>query len=192
MLTYEDILSGSVPAVDPTRIHMDTEVNDWNNPLVARMRGYAYHGNTPFDVPFISHIEGNLWQGGCERGLILPSFFENVVSLYVWEKYAFEDPLEPPAVTEVVMYDDSSGPDHANVLELATLVQSACKSGPTLVHCQAGLNRSSLIAGAALMLGLEEGPRTAEEAISLLREKRSPACLCNKTFESFLLNDFRP
>jgi hypothetical protein len=56
------------------------------------------------------------------------------------------------------------------------------KTGPCLVHCQAGLNRSSLVVARVLML---EGA-TADEAIGLLREKRSPACLCNPAFEEWL------
>jgi hypothetical protein len=55
-------------------------------------------------------------------------------------------------------------------------------TGPVLVHCQAGLNRSSLVAARALML---DG-RTAGDAIRTVREKRSPACLCNRAFEDYL------
>jgi len=60
---------------------------------------------------------------------------------------------------------------------------NACREdGPTLVHCQAGLNRSSLVAARALVLG----GMTADDAIALIREKRSPACLCNPAFERWL------
>jgi protein-tyrosine phosphatase len=56
------------------------------------------------------------------------------------------------------------------------------EKGKTLVHCQAGLNRSGLVAAVALMkLG-----RTADEAIKLLRDSRSPMVLCNDTFVSQL------
>lgn len=69
--------------------------------------------------------------------------------------------------------------------ELAELVNKHRKDGKNvLVHCQAGLNRSSLVACRALMI---DG-MTAEEAIKTVREKRSPACLCNKSFEKHLLN----
>jgi protein-tyrosine phosphatase len=52
-----------------------------------------------------------------------------------------------------------------------------------LIRCQAGLNRSGITAALALiMLG-----NTPEEAISLLREKRSKYVLINKEFEAFLL-----
>jgi protein-tyrosine phosphatase len=60
---------------------------------------------------------------------------------------------------------------------------NACRAaGPTLVHCQAGLNRSSLVIARALILsGM---PSVA--AIALIREKRSPACLSNPSFERWL------
>ena len=54
---------------------------------------------------------------------------------------------------------------------------------PVLVHCQAGLNRSSLVAARALMF---EG-RPAVDAIAVVRKRRSPACLCNQAFEEYLL-----
>jgi hypothetical protein len=57
------------------------------------------------------------------------------------------------------------------------------RGGTVLVRCQAGLNRSGLLAGLAMVrLGYP-----AETALSLIREKRSPWALCNSDFESFLL-----
>lgn len=61
-------------------------------------------------------------------------------------------------------------------------VNARRRTGPVLVHCQAGLNRSSLIVCRALMM---EG-LTAAEAIATVRDKRSPACLCNDSFEQHL------
>lgn len=158
---------------DPTRIEIDFDPrNHW-------MRGYATHGNTPFEVPYISELADNLWQGGCHTGLILPDFIKYVVSLYPWEKYKIG-----PDVTrvEITMYD-SEHQGFQQVDEIAAQVNEFRKDGPVLVHCQAGLNRSSLIAARALMLN--EG-LTADEAIVMIREKRSPACLCNRAFESWL------
>ena len=65
---------------------------------------------------------------------------------------------------------------------IATWVNTCRETAPTLVHCQAGLNRSSLVAARALVLG----GRTPDEAITLIRRKRSPACLCNPAFERWL------
>ena len=56
-----------------------------------------------------------------------------------------------------------------------------------LIRCQAGINRSSFVMAFVLM---REG-YTAEEAISLMREKRSSWVLMNKSFEEFLLKTGR-
>ena len=79
------------------------------------------------------------------------------------------------------MYD-SLDQAYGQVDAIAAWVNAGRRSAPTLVHCQAGLNRSSLVAARALML---EG-RSADEAITLIREQRSPACLCNPAFERWL------
>lgn len=163
---------------DPTRIDIRFD------PTVQRMRGVARHGNTSFDVPYISHIYGNLYQGGCADGLILPPHIKNVISLYKWESYKITHDLD--SFMEVTMYD-SSDPDEMfdteQLLALASWVNVCSQRGPTLVHCQAGLNRSSLVAALSLMLT----KYTANEAIYILRKVRSAACLCNPLFEEFLL-----
>lgn len=158
---------------DPTRINLDVD------PRTRILKGVAIHGNTPFEVPFISQIEGNLWQGGCENGMILPEMFKHLVSLYPWEEYTIHH--EVSSALSVKMYDSTSQA-FDQVEDIARWVASCVKDGPTLVHCQAGLNRSSLVAGRVLTLMGYTGP----EAVKLLREKRSPACLCNKSFEKWL------
>lgn len=157
---------------DPTAIPIDFD------PREQRMRGIATHGRTPFDVPFISEITPTIWQGGCQDGLILPDFITHVVSLYPWEKYTIN---HDATRVEFQMYD-SLDQSYELVDAIARTVNTAAERGVVLVHCQAGLNRSSLIACRALML---QG-MTAADAISLVRQKRSPACLCNPAFESFL------
>lgn len=161
---------------DPTAFAIDFD------PTIQRMRGRAVHGNTYFDVPFVSEIVPGFYQGGCEYGLVLPANIDHVVSLYKWEKYTVKHEIK--SFTEVTMYDSLDGPVKENIVELATLVNDCRKTGNTLVHCQAGLNRSGLVAGTALVL---EGMEPAE-AIKMLRDKRSPAVLCNPVFESWLLN----
>ena len=79
--------------VDPTRIELQTNVKRDKDPMIQRMSGIARAGNTPFDVPFISHIHGNLYQGGCsedELHLQLPHFFKHLISMYPWERYKVE------------------------------------------------------------------------------------------------------
>lgn len=170
--------------VDPTYVPVEV-INAGQDPFQRRMRGRAYHGDTYFDVPFISLIVPGFYQGGCEQGLILPREIEHVVSLYQWERYIRHDGVK--TFHEVTMYDSSEGPDHDNIVELAALVNKCRVEGPTLVHCQAGLNRSGLVAGAALVMS----GMTGREAIDMLRASRSPAVLCNRTFEQWLLN-FKP
>lgn len=161
---------------DPTAFDIDFD------PTAQRMKGRAIHGDTPFDVPFISEILPGFWQGGCENGLVLPRNIVNVVSLYKWEAYTLHSQVQN--VKTITMYDSDEMPDRDEVEQLAILVNYYRKLGPTLVHCQAGLNRSGLVAAAALIL---EGYK-APDAIALLREKRSNAVLCNKSFERFLLS----
>ena len=161
---------------DPTWIDIDCD------PTQQRFSGIAAHGNTPFDVPFMSEIDTNLWQGGCRDGLILPPFIKHLVSLYPWEQYDIDHDLD--SAMNVRMYDSvKQGFDQVDAL--ARWVNVCRADGPTLVHCQAGLNRSSLIAARALVL---DG-RSPKLAIQTIREKRSPACLCNPAFEKWLLGN---
>lgn len=144
------------------------------------IEGLAVHGDTPFSMPLISHITGNLWTGGCLHGVPLPSEFRHVISLYPWERYD----IDPGATTrvEVTMYDADGVPAPADLFGAAGRVLGALRDGPTLVHCQAGLNRSALVAGLAMILsGMDPA-----SAIALLRERRSDAVLCNPTFERWL------
>lgn len=171
-------------SVDPTRIDLEHgEVDPWTDPFHRYISGVAYHGNTPFEVPFISHIEGNLYQGGTTTGLVLPERFRHLFTMYPWETYTIRDGHDVQ-VHEHAMYDSEDGADRDQVVEIAERVVEAMADGPTLVVCQAGLNRSGLIAGAALVLqGWEP-----QEAVALLRSQRSPAVLCNKSFEALLFS----
>lgn len=139
-----------------------------------------------FSVPLISHIKGNLWMGGCKDGVRLPDEFVYVFSLYPWEKYQLPEGCKR---REVTMYDAGSMPDIEQLHEIANEVNACVARGRTLVHCQAGLNRSGLVTALSLVLnGMEPN-----EAISLLRDKRCPVVLCNETFErwiqSYVLED---
>lgn len=171
---------------DPTWIEID-----WD-PRKERMRGVAVHGNTPFDVPYISHVAGNLWQGGCSNGLNLPHEIVHVVSLYPWEQYVLHDGVrthEQIKAYDAEGEDSLGGLSEDQVMGIAAKVVECCEDGPTLVHCQAGLNRSGLIAGVGLLL-LGEA-RTGAEAVKTLRERRSPAVLCNQRFANWLEERFR-
>lgn len=158
---------------DPTKISIVTD------PLRRRMRGTAVHGNTPFDCPYMTNVEGRLWVGGCEAGMVLPHNISHLVSLYPWESYTVEHELK--STLAVRMYD-SLDQAMEQVDVIARWVNVCCGDDDTLVHCQAGLNRSNLIAATALKLR----GYSANAAIALLRERRSPAVLCNPAFEEHL------
>lgn len=159
---------------DPTKIEISFD------PRERRMRGTTAHKLMDFDVPFMSHITGNLWVGGCTNGLILPAEIKHLVSLYVWEEYIVQHDLGSKLV--VCMYD-SLDQAMGQVKGIAAWVNSCLEDGPTLVHCQAGLNRSNLVAATAL---IENGMNPAH-AINFLRERRSNAVLCNDAFCDWLL-----
>lgn len=74
-------------------------------------------------------------------------------------------------------------PDVEMLHDTAEMVLECSKKGPTLVHCMAGINRSSLIVGLALV----KSGMAPKDAIALIREKRSKMCLSNETFAAWLL-----
>jgi protein-tyrosine phosphatase len=165
-----------IASVDPTAIAIELD------PTKERMRGVAVHGNVSFDVPFISRIDDRLWVGGCQDGLVLPSNIEHLISVYPWEKYTVNHELR--SSLRVRMFDGDCVNEEL-VRMVANAINTCRQDGTTLVHCQAGLNRSALVTAVALMTG--EDRLDAEAAVALLREKRSPAVLCNKTFERWIL-----
>jgi protein-tyrosine phosphatase len=151
------------------------------HPTQQHISGVTLHGAIPFDVPGITQVISELWFGGCAEGMILPNHINYLVSLYPWERYRIDH--EVRGELYIRMYDDSNMVLD-NVDEIALQVNRWREKGQVLVHCQAGLNRSSLIVARALMLGADA--YSASDAIDLLRTKRSPACLCNPAFERYL------
>jgi protein-tyrosine phosphatase len=145
------------------------------------IEGIAREGNTPFTCPLITPITNMLWQGGCTNRVNLQGYFKHIISLYPWERYNPGGELD--SFVEVRLYDGPRVPDEAQLYQLAQWINICKGHGRTLVHCQAGLNRSGLLAGLSLVL---DGV-PARDAIDHMREKRSPAVLCNKAFETWLL-----
>ena len=156
---------------------MENVTIDWRDRRMSGHARVAMEKGLPsyFDVDMITHVSDNLWQGGCEDGLKLDDDFVRVVSLFKWGRYELGPNTER---IEFTMYDSHDGVDWDDLEKAADLVVEGVQKGKTLVHCQAGLNRSGLVAGRALMkMGY-----TAQDAIDLLRRTRSPLVLCNDTF----------
>jgi hypothetical protein len=81
---------------------------------------------------------------------------------------------------------DMDGIDPTNdLLDIVKMAHKDWKSGnKVLIRCQAGLNRSGIVM--ALVL-IRDGYSPAD-AITLMREKRSEAVLCNQAFARWLLS----
>lgn len=129
-----------------------------------------------FSVPLVTHVEGNLYQGGVWPGVRLPDEFANVVNLY---GRSYE--LGPHTAEHKMIMHDSLDQTFEQVDNIAKAIIIALPAGPLLVHCQAGLNRSGLVAARVLMLNGD----SAATAINKVR-KRSPVCLCNESFTNWL------
>lgn len=155
------------------------------DPTQRRMSGWAIHGDTPFDVTFISEITPNLWQGGCEKGLVLPAHIDHLVSLYPWEQYKVNHELKSSLTVRML---DSTSQAMDQVIAIAQWVNIARQTGTVLVHCQAGLNRSGLVATTALLL--DDETLTPDAAIRQVREARAEAVLCNTSFEQWIRTQF--
>jgi len=163
-------------------------------PTCDECRGTGFVNHVPFaDRPW-DEIVPHLWLGGhdcqpngaagCPDGNVFiheKDGFDLVVSLH----YRFGN--SPPMFTEHHTYrlaDSDLDPEHHTHLdEMAEVVEKSVRNGrKTLVRCQAGLNRSALIAGLAMLrLGY-----SADDAIRAMRQKRSPYVLCNESFVAYL------
>jgi len=165
---------------DPTAYPLggDLAITD---PRIRRLDGFANHGNGRIEMPFMTQVADNLWHGGAETGLVLPEFIEYKLSLYKWEEYTINHELKDSLT--VTMYD-STDQAFDQIPALAEWVNERRALGPVFVHCQAGLNRSSLVVAAALVAAGDVA--NGDEAIELIRAKRDLSCLCNPAFEAWV------
>ena len=142
-------------------------------------------------LPLYSEILPNLFQGGTadddtidvpkkRKGFDGTHQFDAVVTLYAWAH-----PM--PWGVEERRFGFPDGDLIAEYLptihDLANWAYAKWQAGArVLVRCQAGLNRSGLITALALMNhGL-----SADDAITLIREQRSPDALFNWAFEDYI------
>lgn len=136
-----------------------------------------------FSLPLYSQVGHNLWMGStpAHDPKIEYKQFSHIVNLFPVVPYVL---LDHQWMISRRMYDALELPD-VNVLDdLNDAVNQFRAAGPTLVHCQAGLNRSGLVVAYRL---IRDG-MAPKDAIETLRRHRSPDVLCNPVFEAWLLS----
>jgi protein-tyrosine phosphatase len=144
------------------------------------------------DTELYSEILPGLWLGGTENfDVVQETKRERLASITkesfdtVITAYAFANPASW-AVKEIrtTFYDgDMSDINWEDIYQAVDIAYADWKRGlRVLCRCQAGMNRSSLICALVLM---KDG-YTADEAIALIRLKRSPHALFNQDFVRWL------
>jgi hypothetical protein len=131
--------------------------------------------------PLISRIHLDLWMGGVHPDYYLPEWVDHLFNMHPWQTYRIDHQLR----THVqVRCSDSRDPGllPQQVLHLGRYVWECATQGPTVVHCQAGMNRSGLITASALMAG----GLSLQEAVCLIRRYRNTNCLFNGHFVEML------
>ena len=142
-------------------------------------------------LPLFSEVLPNLFISGTadhdvvQRGKSLqqlaePSKFDSIVCLYGHANPASYFTREQRFGIADAELDEESIPE---ILQLADWLHGEWRKGKRVAaKCQAGLNRSALICCLVL---LKEG-YSADDAINLIREKRSPHALFNQHFVKFI------
>ncbi|MFJ5231370.1 protein phosphatase [Kitasatospora sp. NPDC088391] len=128
-------------------------------------------------------IGGHYWTdpAGELRPVVVEAEFDLVVSLYVRPGHGPDAGVEHlvAELPDAPLTSDQIGA----VQRLADAVVRALAEGRTvLVRCHSGYNRSGLVVAQALVsLGHDR-----EDAVRLLRQRRSPRALANETFQDYL------
>lgn len=142
-----------------------------------------------------SEILPNLWQGGTDDfdTINFPKISEFNHNSERWQSvatlYAVAHPMGWGVREQRFGFPDDvlQDADLGHIHEIADWLHKEWKAGrKVLARCQAGWNRSGLIIGLIL---LKEG-FSAEDAIELIRAKRSPYALCNPDFVRYLRKDW--
>lgn len=140
----------------------------------------------------VSEILPGLFQGGTLRHQVIdreqllmkfhedPRQFDAVVTLYAWAApvgYGVEE-------RRFGFPDSGLVPDYVERIEaIADWAYSEWQAGRrVLIRCAAGMNRSGFITALVLM----RAGYSADDAIALIRAKRSPLALSNEAFNDHL------
>src|SRR5512140_1362210 len=100
----------------------------WEDPFNHWVDGEAIHGGS-FEMPIITHVKDNLWQGGFVPNIDLGDTFDVVVSMYPWEKWKTNG-----ETFEFRMYDGYEV-DTKTLFEAVRVVEWALDEGKkVLVH----------------------------------------------------------
>ena len=126
-----------------------------------------------------AEIAPGLYQGGSYLPLSSAAGFDAVFTLFG----DADAPRDPRVAHKIWHIPDADCPSDADLLIAARWVLEKWTTGDkVLVRCFAGLNRSGLVVARTLILA----GASPDEAISLIRSKRSPHALCNSEFEQHL------
>jgi len=145
-------------------------------------------------TPLYSEVAPNLFMGGTDDNATIDQAqklrhfegsneFDCVVTLYAWaapanwgveeRRFGFPD---ANIIEEYI----------PTIVELAQWAHTKWAAGKKVnIRCQAGLNRSGLVTALTLMIS----GMSAEDAIKILREKRSDYALCNGEYERWLKHE---
>lgn len=168
-------------AADLARAQRMADVDIFSAQLHFRIQGR--NNGAPIEVAAVSEVAEHLWIGGAVPGAKLPERFVAMVSCHPWTPYTVVHAIRAYMALPMTDSDLDLEPDTWKLVVAAAALVNICRAqGPTLVHCTAGLNRSALVAGLAMLAGRSD----PDAVITALRERRSPHVLNNLAFEMAL------
>jgi hypothetical protein len=160
-------------------------------PIIDAQGVIRFTTGTPYPENPWDEIVDGLFLGGhiCQQGrsVCFPTDqFDFVASLYRGRDDRTLPDLTTTAVCAHALPDGPLSARDARQLErMADQIAEVYQSGRSkriLIRCRAGINRSGLLMGLVLTrLGF-----TPDEAITLMRFRRSEHVLCNASFEDYL------
>lgn len=135
---------------------------------------------------YTSPAGGELWQGGSPYQL--NGRWDVIVGLQHEPTDRLLDRVKFNGIYIWHPIDDMDVKDAHALRSIAAMVADRVEMGDkVLVHCSAGLNRSGVINGRALMwLGM-----SVDEAVSTIRKNRYSSALCNPRFVRWLYEEER-